>query len=108
MTTRTIWKFWLPLREEQVIPMPADAVVRHIGVQDSGLHLWVEVDPEQPKIERTFYVVGTGHPLPTPPDDHFLDYLGSVQPGSFVWHVYEPICAMYLSRRGDRLTREEP
>lgn len=42
---------------------------------------------ESPKVRRMFRVYGTGRPIEEDPAE--LDYIGTVQTGSFVWHVFE-------------------
>ena len=83
---RAVWKYPLPLIEGafHVYDIP-DGIVRLVGEQSCTIMMWVEVDPEAPPTRRTFQIVGTGHPEI---DEGFV-YLGTVQIGMFVWHVYE-------------------
>ena len=81
----TIWKFELELEIFQTIKMPNHADVRHIGLQGGGICIWAEVRPENPMVDRNFYVVGTGHPIPA----EARYYRGTIQQGAFVWHIYE-------------------
>ena len=69
--------------------MPRGAIVRHVGYQgQQDVAIWVEVDTKMPRMERTFTIIGTGHPAPEAWD---ATYLGTVQtPSGLVWHVYEP------------------
>jgi hypothetical protein len=48
---------------------------------------WALVDPEQPKVRRRFWVVGTGHPFP---NWWGQLYVGTVQmrEGALVFHVF--------------------
>ena len=86
MTTRTIWKYGLEITSEQSILMPMDSIPLHVGVQGSNLVMWVQVDPTAPTVKRVIRVFGTGQPIPT---DVTHWYVGSVQIGFFVWHVYD-------------------
>ncbi|QUW18859.1 hypothetical protein [Agrococcus sp. Marseille-Q4369] len=85
---RAIWKYQASLRTEPVktFEMPAVANVKHVGMQAGLVTLWVEVDgsPVLGTEERTFMIVGTGHPIP----DGTV-YVGTTQDGGLVWHVYE-------------------
>lgn len=81
----TIWKFELKLNVFQEIEMPNHADIRHVGLQNDTICLWAEVRPENQKVMRKFYVVGTGHPIPT----QARLYVGSVQQPPFVWHIYQ-------------------
>lgn len=91
---RTLWKFNLEVTDIQHVRMPKGAKVRKVGVQRGELCLWVEVDTEAEKEERTFEVIGTGNPMPT---DMGIErtYIDSVQMErrgmEFVWHVYERV-----------------
>jgi hypothetical protein len=51
--------------------------------------LWVFVDPFMGREPRTFWVVGTGHPLPL--ELASMTYIGTVQlmSGALVFHVFE-------------------
>jgi len=49
--------------------------------------LWAEVNTEAETALRAFIIRGTGQPIP----DDSLDYVGSFNDGSFVWHVWEVV-----------------
>lgn len=49
--------------------------------------LWAEVDPNADRAWTTFWLVGTGFDVPP----GVVRYVGTVQTGSFVWHLYEEI-----------------
>lgn len=92
---RTIWKF--VLWEEShlavtvvTVQMPSGAAVIHAASQDDIPTVWAEVDSDAPVEERTFEVVGTGHPLVGPPSFERC-YRGTAitKDGRFVWHIYE-------------------
>ena len=57
--------------------------MRHVDNQAGQICLWIEVDPEAPKVSQWFHIFGTGHTLQ--PD---MEYLGSVLVGGFVWHIF--------------------
>lgn len=93
----TIHKISLALREHQTI-LCAGKVERWLSVQmqDEQLTAWYEVDLSRGGTTGTdFGIVGTGHPRPifeTP-------FLGTVQDGRFVWHVYQ--CGSRWTAGGD-------
>lgn len=68
--------------------LPANAKLLHVASQDPVqhqlVHTWWELDPEAKKADRTFFVAGTGQPLPPK-----LHHVGSAISGPFVWHLYE-------------------
>lgn len=72
---------------EHEIEMPSGATVLCVQLQGVDVCLWVsvgEANRQQPET-RTFVVAGTGNAF----DATRLRYVGTVQQGPFVWHVYE-------------------
>jgi len=60
----------------------------HVAMQGKQACLWYECDPEEPKVEHTFYSIGTGHG--TVPDPEDARYIGTViDQVEMVWHVYQ-------------------
>jgi hypothetical protein len=49
--------------------------------------LWAEVETDQKEEAQFVYSVGTGHGLV--PDN--CRFIGSVQEGPYVWHIYSPV-----------------
>lgn len=84
---RTIYKYELKLEDEQTVEMPGFARILTVQVQDLKICLWAEVDTSFPTEARTIEIYGTG--------DEVLGlgrtYIGTVQRGAYVWHVYEKI-----------------
>ena len=83
----TIYKYTL---EEDlscsILEIPKDAVFRYIDTQRGLICLWFQVDTDKPLEQRRFIVYGTGHKIVCP---ELMVYIGSVQAGMFVWHVFE-------------------
>lgn len=92
---KAIWKYPLDVTDKQVIQMPANAKVLSVADQAGVLTIWALVDVDAEKEARKFYVVGTGHPL----DFTGANFLGSVQQGPFVWHVFVEM-TVYEAMRG--------
>jgi len=82
---RQIWKFQLTSME---IPMPVGAEICAFQYQHGVPCVWAIVDPDVMKEVRRFRIFGTGHELPGPDK---CCYVGTVQDGSFVWHLFELI-----------------
>ena len=82
---RNIWKFAIPVEDEQIIAMPDGARVIHVGADPAGrdLCLWALVDSSKPTIPRRVFVRGTGHPVP-----ESGRHVGSTVMSPFVWHVF--------------------
>lgn len=98
----TIWKYKLTYKlgaplEEQELEMPMGAAPLTVQMQEDALCLWAIVNPEAPKLNHKVYVFGTGGRLPDidPTVTHryrhgYIErgYIGSVQDGPYVWHVF--------------------
>jgi hypothetical protein len=80
-----IFKYELPVQDEVVVSMPMGAAIISAQAQRGAVTLWAEIDPAARRIARRFRIVGTGHEF----DRTGLRYVGTVQTGVFVWHVYE-------------------
>jgi hypothetical protein len=59
----TIWKYALPAYGAVTHAMPDGAVPLSVGVQDGAAVVWMQVDPSQPKVDRSFVVRLTGGTL---------------------------------------------
>lgn len=90
---RRIWKYELAITDEQKIEVPPGFKPLHVGAQPTRLGglqlcLWAEVNEgtgstdNMPLLVR---VIGTGNAMPDMSD---FGYVGTVQMGLFVWHVY--------------------
>jgi len=90
MLGTTVWKYSLETRDVQDVEMPKNANIIHCAEQNNVICLWAEVEPDAPKITKTFYIVGTGW-------DHrpecLLRHVGSVVESHrpLVWHIYEKV-----------------
>lgn len=84
---KTIYKYTLDKTDRQEIPIPFEALILSVKVQNGRICVWAEVDTDNDNIPWTFWVVGTGNPIP---DDCVVggNHIGSVLDGPFVWHVY--------------------
>lgn len=88
---RTVWKF--PLQPVTTIKVPATARVVLVAIDPatSDPALWIELDPADEKVSRTFAIYGTGHAIEGVFGQPMPVHVGSVIHGSFVWHVYEEL-----------------
>lgn len=80
------------------IEMRRDAHILHVAHQPSTgqFCVWAAVDTNLPMVKRKFFVVGTGHPLPT---DRAIAPVGTVIDGSFVWHLWEDHTEAMIKQR---------
>jgi hypothetical protein len=81
---KAIWKFPMPSWDSS-IAMPKGANVLCVQMQGNLPCLWAEVETEAPQVNRTFAAIGTGHQL----RGGLKQYVGTVQAGDLVWHIYE-------------------
>ena len=84
----TVWKYGVDITDVFVRKIPQAAKILDVQVQAGNVCMWVMVDTDMPEEERTFRVVGTGHPIEITAR---LDYIGTFQlhSGSFIGHLYE-------------------
>lgn len=85
---RRIWKYSLLIVDRQTLKLPKKAEILSVFNQNDILVLYAMLDETQELESRTIEIVGTGNPVPV---DMGIDrkFIGSVQQGRFVWHVFE-------------------
>lgn len=82
---KKVFKYSLPVEDgPHTLTVPEYCAPVHVAMQHNRITIWAEVFPDNPMVERVFFVHGTGHSINA---DH--DHVGTVLDGSFVWHVYE-------------------
>jgi len=82
----TIHKYILQIDGIIVIDMPIGSKILDVQNQDNRICMWVIVNTELETEERVFQIIGTGHQLLGRTEKK---YIGTVQQGPFVWHVFE-------------------
>jgi hypothetical protein len=82
---KQIWKFEI---KEGSIEMPIGARILTIEMQRGHACMWALVDTDSDYESRNFAIVGTGHDFP---DADKFNYIGTVQDGILVWHIFELI-----------------
>jgi len=76
----------------QTINVPTDARILCVQNQHDRITIWYEVFTDKegipmcPEEIRTIGIYGTGHSIECLPGNRI--YLGTVQIGAFVWHVF--------------------
>lgn len=85
----TVHKFPIPPGVFKLM-LPRGARILDAQMQGDQPQMWVLLDPDGPKVERTFYAVGTGHTIEGAGYDN-LRYCGTfqMQGGSLVFHLFE-------------------
>lgn len=88
---KKIFKYLLQLTDGiQAITMPYNAKVLNVQSQNGIIALWAEVYDDNSltsESDKHFVIYGTGHGMPDNPGS----YIGTVQLGMFVWHIYEVV-----------------
>jgi len=89
--TKTIWKFQLETKDDQMIVMHKGAKILCVQTQHEQPCLWVLVDANQKTDERYFEIFGTGHYIRWKTDKPYRKYIGTYQltEGALVFHVFE-------------------
>jgi hypothetical protein len=83
---KTIFKYPITITRFQSVEMPDGAKPIHVGLSPDGTPcIWAEVNTENPIINHSVNVVGTGHDIT---NLTFKRHVGTFLQGPFVWHVY--------------------
>lgn len=85
----SIWKFPLEVTDEQVVQMPARSRILSVQVQNGVVCLWAVCvsDGSVSSERRVIRMYGTGNPIDDRTDT--MNFIGTVQRGPFVFHVFE-------------------
>ena len=87
---KTIWKFVLQAKDDNIIQMPKNAEILTVQMQGGVACMWALVHPEAKKEPRHFEIFGTGHPISYGIDVNRI-YIGTCQlvGGDLIFHVFE-------------------
>lgn len=80
-----VWKFPINIESMQTVLMPAGAAILCAQMQGTVATLWALVTPNGSPTRRLIEIFGTGHAM----DEAERDYIGTIQTGAFVWHIFE-------------------
>jgi len=85
---KTIWKYPITTNDCIGLDLPVGAEILDIQIQNDMPCIWALVDPEAIKVNRTFYIYGTGHVIEY---SCSKEYIGTYQlfGGELVFHVFE-------------------
>ena len=85
---KAIWKYPLKIESKQTLEMPGTGPkLLSVQMQAGVPCLWAVVEPNsEQKSVVVIDIVGTGHILEE--DDTERYFLGTVQQGGLVWHVF--------------------
>ncbi|MBS5979979.1 MAG: hypothetical protein KIB51_09670 [Dysgonomonas mossii] len=83
---KTIYKYPINLTtEKQRLCLPENSQLLSVQMQNEKLCVWALIDESQPMSMVRFHIFGTCDNLP---DDLNTVFLGTVQDGIYVWHVF--------------------
>lgn len=82
---RTIYKYPFEITDVFTIKMPGHSKILDVKMQNGTPCIWALVDTEEPEIEKTFYLYGTGHKFTKG------EYVGTFQVngGELVFHLFK-------------------
>lgn len=85
----TIWKYPLQATDKQTIKLPIGSRLLCVKEQHDIPVAYFFVDPHevQQETECTFYIFGTGHPVPNKRFGHYVDSV-VCNKGNLVWHIF--------------------
>lgn len=85
---RTIHKFEINIGGVTELQLPEGSRWLSVASQHEKVALWVELDPNAPKVTHQFFSVGTGDHFP---EGHIGEFIGTVMfdNGRYVFHVFE-------------------
>ena len=86
---KTIHKYDVQVADQFKLELPRGATIMSVQVQREVPRMWVLVDKDEDRVEeRTFRVIGTGHPID---DEKDLMFVGTFQihGGMLVFHLFE-------------------
>jgi hypothetical protein len=94
---RTIWKYTFAIYDHVRLSLPKGAQILRVAMQDREPTIWALVDPSTPLETVELRVFGTGFQTDATEFEnlhHRLHYLGTVDDGPLVWHVFQKVPAV--------------
>lgn len=83
---RVVYKYPLKIVAEQVVLLPRDFEIIHVGIEYETPCLWALVESDNFLEKYEFFVVETGESLDNYPP---CKYLGTAVATRFVWHIFQ-------------------
>lgn len=83
---KTIFKYPLKVRGEQIVNMPVGAQPLSVQVQHGTPCLWALIDPQADPRDHVVSMYGTGHPILLSPGKFVDTY--QLEDGDLVFHVF--------------------
>jgi len=83
---KVIFKYPIQIADDFTLDMPGGARILTVQLQNGNPYIWAIVEDTIPLLTYSFRVIGTGNPFSP---DYRDRYIGTVQTGPFVWHIFE-------------------
>ena len=80
-----IYKYPLELNDAQMVLLPPNYKILHVGEQNRQLTMWAAVEPSPEIVEVMIEIIGTGNDY----NPEGKTFLGTVIQGEFVWHIFK-------------------
>lgn len=87
---KKIFKYKLETTDKQTLSIPEGAEILSVQTQEDKPCIWVLVDDGNVKIDRQFYIYGTGHSITSPETKKFIGTY-QVCGGMGVFHLFEEL-----------------
>lgn len=81
-----IYKATLAMQDEQFINLPSPIKILSTQLQHDSICVWFLCEPGSQKKHHKFRIYGTGHPIEN--NANLNNFIGTVQSGSLVWHIF--------------------
>lgn len=81
-----VWKYNFGIADEFAIEMPTVAKILQVELQRGYPCMWVLVDPDAPREQRKFRIIGTGRRHES--SLFFKTHIATFQMEQFVWHLF--------------------
>ena len=88
LSQKTIWKFSIEAADLFGVDMPEGSEILSVQEQHGKPCIWALVDPGRKKVNRTFCIYGTGHPVGNVESKKFIGTF-QLAGGNLVFHLFE-------------------
>lgn len=87
-----VFKYPVPITDTFSIAIPQSGQILDVQVQQGTPVMWALVNPDAPKMERQFRLLGTGHPIEAE-ERYQFEHIATFQldEGTLVFHLFEVV-----------------
>ena len=84
---KRVWKYPLKFRRNQELTLKRKSQILSVQFQEETLCLWALVEPDEIDALCKIHIIGTGFEI----KENLDYYIGTVQQGVYVWHVFAEV-----------------